>query len=66
MDLRRFVKLRQKSLGAENIKQLQTKNKKLGRFFATAKTHKFSNFEDITVEHIKLRIIFGLFTTFSK
>ena len=36
-----------------------------GRFFATAKTHKFNSFEDITVQNIKLRPIIDQTNTFS-
>ena len=32
-------------------------NNQPGRFFATAKTHKFSNFNEITLESLKLRPI---------
>ena len=31
-----------------------------GRFFATAKAHKFPSLNDITVENLKLRLIINL------
>ena len=36
-----------------------------GRFFATAKTHKFTSFNDITVENLKLRPIIDLTGTYT-
>ena len=36
-----------------------------GRFFATAKTHKFTSLNDITVENLKLRPIIDLTGTYT-
>ena len=36
-----------------------------GRFFATAKTHKFTSLDDITAENLKLRLIIDLTETYT-
>ena len=36
-----------------------------GRFFATAKTHKFTSLKDITIENMKLHLIVDLTGTYT-
>ena len=39
----------------EKYHSMRPSSNQPGRFFATAKTHKFNNIEDITVDNLKLR-----------
>ena len=41
----------------KDYEKLRPKSNQPGRFFATAKTHKFDSFEDITLEELKIRPI---------
>ena len=40
-------------------------SKQPGKFFVTAKTHKFTSLNDIVVENLKLRLIIDLIGTYT-
>ena len=50
---------------SEHYDQMRPVSNQPGRFFATAKTHKFTSLNDITVENLKLRPIIDLTGTYT-
>ena len=57
-DLKRFKDFLYRNLYKhEQYENMRPKSKQLGRFFATAKTHKFDSVNDIPLDKLKLRPI---------